>query len=287
MKVNRVNNKTITIVIITLFIVLTIAPNFTAQIKKSTSRNDLIEITISMDGISDLKSQKIKLTKQQINEIEESFDAIKTGIDNAHSKMKAVNIFCKGIAELNKYGLLPKDSSVKQVLQRFIYQNIFHYRTKNLLGNNLENQFINNDMNTNCLFIAKMNESRYLRNHVSNLFLFSFFYDYDILQKYFPLALGGTIFIGRNVTRGNFVFLYPSYGWISTFGINGKKNWSGPFYGNIWFNGYADAVQTVIFYSGVTNFVGLKLRYSEDGEKQFYLGFASEVAISSSVPQPS
>jgi hypothetical protein len=279
--------KIITFVIITLFIGLTVTTSLASKISKNTSITDLIEIKTDTYGLSGLKSQTVKLTKQQITEIEKLFDTIKTRMDNAQSKEEIATLVSEGIAELNKYGLLPKGSSIEQ-FQRLIHLMISQYEVKNLLKHDLRNQIINADTNTNCLFIAEMNESRYLRNHASSgLGLFLFFYDFDILQKYFPLALGGTLYIGRNVTRGNYFFEYPSYGWISTFGANGKKNWSGSFYGNISVNGYSGTVETVIFYSGVTNFVGLKLRYSEDGGKQFYLGFASEVAISSSVPQPS
>ena len=84
------------------------------------------------------------------------------------------------------------------------------------------------------------------------------------------------------------LFYYPSYGWITTNGVYGKRNWSGSFYGNISFGVVVDYVndKSIVFYYGVTNFVGLKLRYSVGGERQVYMGFASQVATSSSNPWP-
>lgn len=283
MKDDRVK-KTVSIAVIALFIGLATAPSISAQVNKTTARNDLVEFTTDIYGINGVESQTVKLTKQQTNEIEHIFDSIKAQVDNAQSREKIIKIFSQGIEELNKYGLLPKGINVKQA-ERLICGPVFQYSIKNLFTNNLGNHHICNDTNTNCLFVANLNESRYLRNHVSLIVLFLFYFDSDILQKYFPFALGGTLFFGRNVTRGDFVFEHPSYGWITTIGVNGKKNWSGPFYGNISFNGYTNDVETVILYSGVTNFIGLKLRYSKEGGKQFYLGFASQVAICSSVPE--
>ena len=87
------------------------------------------------------------------------------------------------------------------------------------------------------------------------------------------------VYFGSSYCEANkkVIFYYPAHGWIYTNGLNGKKNYSGYFYGNI--NGNAPAPQGyywTTYHLGMINFTGTIIHY---GSSIYFRGHAARVVI--------
>ena len=100
------------------------------------------------------------------------------------------------------------------------------------------------------------------------------FWLFTIIFSYlFPLKLGGFLTYGT-AEHIPWTEYYPSNGWVFTNGLNGKKTWDGPFYGDI---SKLDLLYTS-YYLGAIGFTGIKINPAGSG---FYLGSAFRVKLSS------
>ena len=113
-------------------------------------------------------------------------------------------------------------------------------------------------------------------------------YDGDIPLLQRPFMIGGGINYG--VQELSTDYLIPSEGWVSTYGSNGHKNWTGEFYGHL--NGSLNwpflwNIGFMLSYPGVSGFFGLVFKYKNNEFSYYptkYLGFAFKVKLGSEPP---
>jgi hypothetical protein len=106
-------------------------------------------------------------------------------------------------------------------------------------------------------------------------------------SSYFPLQLLSIIGFGATFDM-SYVYwqLYPltapAHGWIHTNGLNGVKNWSGSFYGDLMHSHDNIPLFSWLiffyFYPGILGFSGIKITIPPFGDS-FYLGVALEAKI--------
>ncbi|MFO7678332.1 MAG: hypothetical protein R6V50_08140 [Thermoplasmatota archaeon] len=105
-----------------------------------------------------------------------------------------------------------------------------------------------------------------------------------------PLIKGGSINYGvQELQFGNAM---PSTGWVSTYGLNGFKNWTGDLYGQLedlmnW--PFLMTLAPMLSYPGVSGFFGLVFKYTHGYYDVFYptkyLGYAIKVKLGPEPPR--
>ena len=86
-----------------------------------------------------------------------------------------------------------------------------------------------------------------------------------------PVAIGGICSLGE-IFSGYETEYRPASGWISTMGLNGKKNYTGEFYGHLGWN--------FLICPGIVGFTGLHILLPLTPGNVFYFGSALRVGIS-------
>jgi len=244
----------------------------------------------------------VSLTQTETDEVEQLFDDIEQQLSEVETNEEAEIIFKDAIVELDKYGLLG-GLSVKQ-MQRFVTASTQSQHIMGLFESRLgllENTYLEDD-NFNCLIIGKTSNSffyplwsifiepgsyhfiefldRVLENPIRGLLFLTIFILYHGIYIISPLNTAGYITIGQmNAQPHGSTKWYPSNLWISTFGKNGEKNWSGDYYGQIKtfeFGDYSGGIQRE--FAGISGFIGLHLNLKESDE-DFFLGSCYRISL--------
>lgn len=273
--------KYLAICIFLLFIGLIFNPIITAKTKK----NDMIDLEVGICGFPGIK-QKVKLTQNELYELDELFDSIGKKLNETKSTSEAEIIFYDAIEQLSKYGLLG-GLSAKQVQD--LFKIIFSNQKKTDSG------IIRIKENTNCIIAGRVTNAyffsptiKFLNNFFEDnydYFLFLIFLRLSLLMAFslgypiIPLRLGSTITLGSyHEWMLEWITRY-STGWIVTAGENGTKKWIGDLLGDL---DYIDMsfIGTSLFYVGVNGFFGLKV-YNPLTGKTSFIGYAKKVKIES------
>ncbi|HUS98916.1 MAG TPA: hypothetical protein VMY59_01175 [Candidatus Thermoplasmatota archaeon] len=294
---NCIGRKVLVISVILLFIGVAVAPSINQSIVKA-SNDDLVEVTTQACGIKGYRDTTVKLTREQYQNLEQYLVDFRARLNQTSTREEAVPIFKEAVVELDKYGLLPKGMSVEKAQKLVSQQNQNDYLTKlqkrylknRILLNSNENYFsfiagattntlILGPIPLTCIltgligFILLASASTTVKGIIGALMFYSSLY-IGLLFYFLPGILFSVIRIGA--TTLNFdpdvpSEYLPSEGWISSFGITGKKTWVGPFYGNMVGPGLI----------GVVGFTGLKIALLNDC---FYLGSAIKIGLSQNQP---
>lgn len=313
--------KGLAVAVILLLIGIAFAPSINGNVGKE----ELIEIATTFSGIGEIEPHTVKLTKSDALRFESLFDEINVKLKDAKSMEEAENIFNNAIVELNDLGLIPKYLGVKKAQELVtgklrICRILDKIYSKSLVD---INDNTSADSNRFCLISGEAKENMlatfYLSLPFRLFYLWSFWiYMYarenemqPLMEKQFknmiflgfllgtrililplyqrPFMFGGSIYYGEYVDLDYDKFYNPSEGWVTTYGLNGLKNWTGPMYGNvlglsnipfIWL-----LIQTICF-TGVTGFFGLMFKYNTghfDFYPRKYMGFACNVRLG---PEP-
>jgi len=284
--------------IILLFLGVTVAPSINLSVVKASNDNGLVEVTTQACGIKEYGNTTVKLTREQYQNLEQYLVEFRARLNQTTTREEAVLIFKEAVVELDKYGLLPKGMSVERAQKLVSQQNQNDYLTKlqkrylknRILLNSNENYFsfiagattntlILGPIPLTCIltgligFILLASASTTVKGIIGALMFYSSLY-IGLLFYFLPGILFSVIRIGA--TTLNFdpdvpSEYLPSEGWISSFGITGKKTWVGPFYGNMVGPGLI----------GVVGFTGLKIALLNDC---FYLGSAIKIGLSQNQP---
>jgi len=187
-------------------------------------------------------------------------------LNQTSTREEAVPIFNEAVVELDKYGLLPRRMSVERAQKLVIQQKRNDYLTE-FQKSFLNNRFLLNDdenyfsfiagATTNTLILGPISLTCILTGYIGVLMLiiggnelpplimvmgigaFMFFSSLIIGFLFYSLpgALFSVIRMGAEAVHWGDPEAPPKYipseGWISSFGISGKKTWVGPFYGNM------------------------------------------------------
>ena len=290
--------KIIAVGIILLFFGVAVAPSINQSVVTASQDDDLVEVTTQACGIKGYGNTTVKLTREQYQNLEQYLVDFRARLNQTSTREEAVPIFKEAVVELDKYGLLPKGMSVEKAQKLVSQQNQNDYLTKlqkrylknRILLNSNENYFsfiagattntlILGPIPLTCIltgligFILLASASTTVKGIIGALMFYSSLY-IGLLFYFLPGILFSVIRIGA--TTLNFdpdvpSEYLPSEGWISSFGITGKKTWVGPFYGNMVGPGLI----------GVVGFTGLKIALLNDC---FYLGSAIKIGLSQNQP---
>jgi hypothetical protein len=195
--------KWLAIGIILLFVGVTIAPTINFQVVKASTDNDLVEVTTQACGIKGYRDTTVKLTREQVNEIDLLFESINNKLNNATSKEESVRIFQNAIIELDKYGLLPRGMNIEQAQRLVTEWNRNH--KDSVLNTKLRHVFSPLYIDEMCLIaiiatpVAQDSQIIFLGllSLISKFLLnFPYLYTLDIYFYYFfPLRFMNTIYI--------------------------------------------------------------------------------------------
>jgi hypothetical protein len=105
--------------IILLFIGIAFVPSINFNIVKAASDDVFIEVTSEACGIKGYGNQTVKLTKEHYQNLEQYLVEFRARLNHTSTREEAVPIFKEAVVELNKYGLLPRGTSVERA-QRLV-----------------------------------------------------------------------------------------------------------------------------------------------------------------------
>lgn len=210
-----------------------------ASIQMSENK-DLVKFTTEVCGLNGDR-QTVKLTQQEANEVEALFDLIRNKLNNTESREEAEEIFKDAVVELDKYGLLG-GLSVKQA-QRLVTGGYKTPRISRFIDRISDKIPVDNNSNILCIISG---EAEYPGPVCPSVFvIFNLFKLLPwpsillalllscrlIIDFFVPFSFGALSIMGSyDSYDGNYT---PSYGYIETFGLNGKKVWDGNLYGQI------------------------------------------------------
>jgi len=302
--------KWLAIGIILLFIGVAVAPSINQSIVKASTDDDLVEVTTQACGIQGYGNTTVKLTREQYQNLEQYLVEFRARLNQTSTREEAAPIFKEAVVELDKYGLLPKGTSVEQAQKLVIRKNLPQRIEKNLkyfLDKNDSNFFcLIAGKTTNSLFwsfrtafsyryvykydeettlLSKLDEWAY-KNGYNLLSYFIGILDYLIFFGSFlyfllcgelshlnPICLGGKIGFGS---------IRPSSGWIFTCGLNLIKRWNGTILGDIQDLGMSFPFG-LGYHTGTWGFIGFHI-YNVDNDTNYFLGSALLVKISLEPP---
>lgn len=155
--------KGLTLTVILLLIGVACAPSIHANISKES---ELVEITTEICGINEANSHIVKLTQEQVKEIDTLFESIKSRLDSAKTREETVSIFNNAVVELYNFGLLPDNMSIEES-QRLVAGENYHsklIRNVERLFNKKQNySSLPEEINVLCLTASKATNLDFLK----------------------------------------------------------------------------------------------------------------------------
>ncbi len=288
----NIHRKYISVIVIVLFLSLALAPSIHANIQQESLDSELVEITTEICGLPGLEPQTVKLSQEDAQAVDKLFDEIKLKLDNVESREEAVEIFNEAIVELDKHGLLG-GLSVRQA-QRLVKGRLENSKYVRFLES--KNNRIHAEANENwyCFIAGFARDSDVLgpfwmfRELLFPLIIYPLVWPFLLLRmivmNIFPWYLLAFISYGGKIEESN--TLFPSTGWVWTYGSNGTVQWDGSFYGHerdMTFE--LQLLKGNHYYVGAAGFCGLVLRaVGEHYLNLFHLGWAFHVKIAYDEP---
>ncbi len=287
----RILGKGLAVTIILLFIGIAVQPSIATV---PPERIDVEYIYITTEFVGFDSNLTIQLTREEIDELDVLFDLFRDSLNNSQTYEATVEIYNDMILQLDGYGLLG-EYSIKQVQELAIGR--FQKPRFNRLLSRLYNSIpADDDINVFSLIAGRTTMTYILppSSMIFNKLLLSMIHsDINFPGDLFLLLLlisttrviltdflFLTFTLGSGIGLGGFAG-YDSYspakGWVYSLGINGQKNWEGPFYGHI--NEFGFGINNIIFI-GAIGFKGIRINLPLSSPIQsFYLGFANYVDI--------
>jgi hypothetical protein len=297
-----VDKRTWKILGVFLCIGFIITPLITADTLRASS-----DKTFSNSNRTTEATALIQLTEQQTKDVRILFDELKNQLSTAESAEETRRIFNDTIIELDRHHILPEGMSIEQA-QRLINDAAGHQNRNSLLQRLIRNHQANtvegSVQNTFCHIAGNISNT-----HVAKLakrIALRLYYIIDFHTGNAPLVKVATaLFVifndlakinqlilkkdgyhsGVCLYFGNYHYTpYPNWsapaeGWLSTNGLNGKQNITGPIWGQTMTGGWQPQVDWYMNYSwrGCTGFTGLILYTGID--TAYYLGSALAVNV--------
>jgi len=282
------------------------------DINRTSVNNDFVEVSTEICGI-DGREHIVLLTKDNAVKVKLLIENIETRLDGVETREDAANIFYDMIAELYGYGLFSELSLEK--VQRLVYDKYGNSISIKVFEENYYENRASDNSNLLCLIAGKTDKTQFLSRHTSattvmmmlideikeklitlttyvpivgwsSLILFDLLFGYFEIPLYLIWAYGNEFSIMNPIAMGHLIYfgdynennITPADGWISTFGLNGKKSWNDGIIGKI-----SSLPISVVYkkwhseiYPGVASFTGIKLSIDDE---YFYLGSALRVSI--------
>ena len=292
--------KGMVIAVIFLFIAVSFQPVFAIEPseKVTDSKNvgdEKIEYTIQIIKTNKVIENKVYLTQQQVDNLENLIDEIRADLFDSESQEEINEIYKNAIDSFNNLGLFPEDITINEIRQLVFgeTQKLNSIQFKNEISTEFENSkcYIAGET-TNTYFVGpasllleflsilsfKLSYKIFI--FLDLIYFFSFLstiwgFIYDILRA----SIGGIVTIGEWVVDEVNDYYYPAEGWIYTNGINGKKNWTGSFYGQI---STRPGFWMTTLYTGIVGFTGIRIYKGDDID--YYQGYALKVHVGTEHP---
>jgi hypothetical protein len=317
---NPLIRKGLAVGIVLLLVSVTIAPYINFNVVKASNDNDLVEVTTQACGIKGFGNTTVKLTREQYQNLEQYLVGFRARLNQTTTMDEAVSIFKEAVAELNKYGLLPKGLSVEQaqtlVLTGYINENLMNhlqeiYQRHRWISSGESNTFClvagatNQTVLTGIVFTTFLSAIlllarlwalsekfglHFLESIVCSFAVLLYFSECLLLVLCSKLGchvpIGELTMFGKRVTKGQGPSIsYPSEGWIWTKGLKGEKKWNGSFVGDIYFFNLVRIAAVEKYYIGAIGFTGFTFKRISNGETIF-LGTALQIALDTEPPYP-
>ncbi len=287
--------------IILLIIGIAIAPTINFNTVKASQDDDLVEVTTQACGIKGYGDTTVKLTREQLQDLEEYLVEFRGRLNQTTTREEAILLFKEAVVELDKYGLLPKELSVKIVQKLITERNPSTYplnRIPSLAK-------FSNDSNLFCLIAGRTNQTIFESVLGILCYIFSssnvggVAYICHVLYHWLTISCMINPFgLIRRISLGSYDYFdndtYFASGWLTTVGIFGLKKYEGNIIGAIPIKGtyYKDTWYLgKLRFPGVVGFTGFKIGLIDnttgsifEGRTFFYLGSALWVSISSEPP---
>lgn len=293
-------SKGLVVGIILLFVSLTVAPAINCQMVTASQEDDLVKVTSHACGVQGYKDTTVTLTQEQYQDLEQYLVEFRAQINESSTWEETTRLFRQAVVRLYDYGLLPKNMGIDDA-QRLVTKGYQQPRLMSLCPSLKRNQQMFNGSNFLCLLTGITTRTSIIGipelGVAALIYLMFFPYFIEQILGEEPHRTEQIILRLRNLTSsiqrlssrriiqaGNIVFgtskdeyippefrFLPSYGWIDTQGLLGKKSWNGTFFGGIrTLRGFEYRFYS--YYIGATGFVGLTVNKG-DGKK-FLLGSA-------------
>jgi hypothetical protein len=294
------------------FIVVAFLPSINVNVVKAAGENHLVEITTQVYDVTAETTATVELTEQQAQEVQTVFDDLKNRLSTAESVEETQRIFNDTIIVLDRYNLLPEEISIEHA-QRLVNHATNHQKriaplqklSQKLPGETaigaIQNSFCSiagNISNTHFAKLAKRTALRLyyiLDYNTGNAPLIkvatALFIVFNEIGKINQMILRQNGYhLGVCIYFGNYHYspypnwLSPAQGWISTNGINGKKNITGAFWGQKMTGGWQPQDDWYMNYTwrGCVGFTGLILYVGTDSN--YFLGSALSINVGPNRP---
>jgi hypothetical protein len=305
--------KSLAFAVIVLFIGVSFQPVFAVDIKpleKINSLKDTVNITVKICKTENIEEYSFVISKQKSIELDNLIGEFKYRLNCSKTIEENLDIFNEMIFALYDLGLLSDNVDVnelKSLVSNDLNKKFYFDSVDNQQGysdENISNIFClvsgQSDLSfsipvfgraSNSFFIfytifliicCKMgfiNESK-LDDKLSSAFItISSINILFLIPKLveIPFGVSNCITFGEYCADPYYGQYNPSYGWIYTFGLLGKKTLEGAFFGH--FLPYCAFI--CLLYIGISGFTGIMI---EKNANPFYFGYASIVNIGQSIP---
>lgn len=310
--------KVLVLVVIFLFISVAIQPVFANDSFDTSSQNLTIEIiNTQVNEVSveicnvDGYNYSVNLTRQQIQELENLFDELKENLDKGNTREETAEIFNETVVSLNSLGLLPKNMTVEQV-QKLVTGGGISSNEMKKLEKIFDKQKTKLEENENvfCLIAGKTTKT-FIERVSSRITMFFCLFIFHLIDSGIPIgpildtlttyamlwwfltdglrmlilnpfSIGNIIGLGSHHEQESNNHYHAAEGWFFSNGQNGKKNWTGSFWGGL----PIPVLQPLFtdYYPGATGFTGIRIGVPAFMKNYYYLGTALWVQISYDCP---
>jgi len=272
--------KSVVVSVILLFIGVTITPSINFTVVKASNDNNLVEVIPQACGIKGYADTTVKLTREQYNDLEKYLVEFRARLNQTTTREEAVPIFKEAVSELNKYGLLPKEMSIKTAQQLVTGRHHLKGFEHLIKRPFLRSQFnLSDNENLLCLVYGFAPGSGFNGwRSFGPIFRLT-----GSITNIKPINILHTITLGQYQAPD----WNPGIGWVDTFGLNGKR-----IFHDQWLYGALPVNPLVIsypwgnnyYYPGIMFFTGLHITSLHNGSS-YYLGSALWVKIGSEPPE--
>jgi len=305
LKSTRTISKSVTFGVILLTIGASIIPCITRCIVTASDPNNRIQVTAQVYEDHGFKDITVQLTKDQYRDLEQYLIHFRSQLNQTTTREAAVPLFKEAVRQLNKYTLLPRETSIERINNLMVANTKDVQHTTMLRSTSRISDFLN-QTNAFCLIAGETTMNTrffgFLERGCSGLCWILYYLtllarrndnDTALLNTTltFVKSLRNMIYtinakriIGTGmITFGNShpatippPYRYdPAQGWITSLGLLGKKSWNGTFFGRLLLMAPFNS-DSYVFYPGAVGFVGIKLNL-RDGT--FFLGSSALVSI--------
>jgi hypothetical protein len=235
----------------------------------SASASDSVEITIQTCGKLGTRSQVIKVSSQQAQEIQAIFEQVKTDLAKVTTKKEAIDVFDNAVIALGNYGALGT-LSIKKA-QRLVTG---PYKTSTVHVQHQLAQPISSVAENYFCLVCGFSDNTYPMGVIGYIPFFPYImkgYHFWPFQVLGPVVVGTSWWVNEGGSGDD-----PAHGFMVSFGLNGFRGRVGTFTGALRTDGYSVGPESLDCHIGMNTFSGLTLGLYD---VNMCLGFTPHIAL--------